>query len=448
MTQSQQSILSLAIPSAPPVRASALRPRFVILALFLGLPVWLAGCGNPGTPLPPSLHIPETVADLKAARTADTVALHWTMPRRNTERLLLKGDQKAIVCRAVAGGGCTPIATVLLAAAAPAAYDDLLPMNLRSGNPCLLRYEVRLPNPSGHDAGSSNAAFAAAGAAPPALRGATAEPTARGILVKWQQTAQQGAARTKAVLVARLVRDRILQPGETATPTQAETHDGVPQPLQQVLESPEELAPVPGTSLGATESAAETGAAENGAADRSASVATGSGTRFAKWSPDHALDQQALLNRSYRYTVQLVERLTLDGHALSIDGTPAQTAIVTAQDLFPPEVPTGLVAVANADGSPGPTIDLSWTADTAADLAGYVVYRRVVNDADPGDGQPGNTTASAIRMSGSTLVAGPAWSDTTARPGVHYAYSVAAVDASGNESARSAESVEALPAQP
>ncbi len=60
--------------------------------LAVGLCVLLPGCGTPGAPQPPSLNLPAPVEDLSAIRTGDQVALTWTMPRRNTDKTLLKQE--------------------------------------------------------------------------------------------------------------------------------------------------------------------------------------------------------------------------------------------------------------------------------------------------------------------------------------------------------------------
>ncbi|MEU4689441.1 Ig-like domain-containing protein [Actinoplanes sp. NPDC023714] len=83
-------------------------------------------------------------------------------------------------------------------------------------------------------------------------------------------------------------------------------------------------------------------------------------------------------------------------------------------DTTAPPAPTGLAA------APGDRqVALTWTAGTAADLLGYRVYR---------DG---------TLISGAGLVTAPAYTDTTAANGTARTYTVSAVDASGNESARS-----------
>jgi fibronectin type 3 domain-containing protein len=110
---------------------------------------------------------------------------------------------------------------------------------------------------------------------------------------------------------------------------------------------------------------------------------------------------------------------------------------VEARDIFPPAVPTGLAAVATtsengAGNTPQYAIDLSWQPVTDTDLAGYVVYRR------EGDG-------GWQRISPTGPLVAPAFHDSQVQPGHSYRYAVSAIDQSGNESARSAETEESVP---
>jgi hypothetical protein len=95
-----------------------------------------------------------------------------------------------------------------------------------------------------------------------------------------------------------------------------------------------------------------------------------------------------------------------------------------AADATPPPRPTGLAAVANADG----TIPLSWNAVQAYDLAGYYVYRAETSgvpiDADH-------------RIAVVTAATG--FTDHPPVPGTTYHYVVTAVDLTGNESTASSE---------
>ncbi len=85
-------------------------------------------------------------------------------------------------------------------------------------------------------------------------------------------------------------------------------------------------------------------------------------------------------------------------------------ACVTPRDTFPPAVPKGLTAVAGAG-----TMNLSWDANTEADLAGYLVLRGEA----PGDTLQPLTAAP---------ITGTSYEDKTATPGVRYVYAIVAVD--------------------
>src|SRR5512136_3097246 len=50
----------------------------------------LAGCGYVGDPLPPALHVPRKVTDLRVLQHTDTVIVEFTIPELTTEDLPLK----------------------------------------------------------------------------------------------------------------------------------------------------------------------------------------------------------------------------------------------------------------------------------------------------------------------------------------------------------------------
>jgi fibronectin type 3 domain-containing protein len=106
------------------------------------------------------------------------------------------------------------------------------------------------------------------------------------------------------------------------------------------------------------------------------------------------------------------------------------------RDTFPPPPPSGLEAIPGGAGAADRSIDLSWTPDNDADLAGYFVYRQEV---DP----QGQVTGTVTRLN-TIPVVGPAYRDQTVLPGHRYAYRVTAVDTAGNESAPSADVQETL----
>jgi hypothetical protein len=97
----------------------------------------------------------------------------------------------------------------------------------------------------------------------------------------------------------------------------------------------------------------------------------------------------------------------------------SQAVKVTPLDVFPPAPPEELQGIYSAGA-----VELVWTANTEADLAGYNVYR--LEDATP-------------RRLNKELVRTPIFRDTTSPPGKILTYYVTAVDQSGNESQPSAK---------
>src|SRR3954465_3482506 len=104
------------------------RARYHAAALLMAaaLGATLSGCGTPGTPLPPSLNLPDRVADVAAARTGNQVALTWTMPKRNTEKQLLKANVDAHVCRKEGEGRCAAVADLSFAPGAAGSFTESL----------------------------------------------------------------------------------------------------------------------------------------------------------------------------------------------------------------------------------------------------------------------------------------------------------------------------------
>jgi fibronectin type 3 domain-containing protein len=144
--------------------------------------------------------------------------------------------------------------------------------------------------------------------------------------------------------------------------------------------------------------------------------------------PGHAIDNSALSNQKYRYVLQRVATTELSGKTIEVQGLPSEPVEITTTDRFPPAVPQGLAAV--ADTAAG-AIDLSWSPNSDADLAGYRVYRRDVQ---------GNLPAQQIASPGMES----SYRDTSVQPGHTYAYAVSALDQIHNESKPSPEVEETL----
>jgi hypothetical protein len=413
------------------------RAKWMVVAS--GWLVLLAGCGLAANPQPPTLWLPEPVKDLAATRVGDEVHLHWTMPKNTTDKVLLKGDQRAHVCWEVppAGAGaanpashtpgapgagttalqekpgarasaaqvgqesgaekpaanatpqpafdakgCKAAGDALLPPNKPADFTAKMPAELTAGIPRAVAFYVELQNHAGKTAGPSNAAWVATGAAPPAVTGLRLETRAEGVVVRWT------AAAPEAGMVLRMHRTLIQKTGaqiagaQTAAPRPNEAQ-GVPPPEQQVLE-----------------------------------------VDLDKSDHGEALDHDAALDQTWKYSVERVLKVESGGHALEIAGPSSDPVTIDAKDVFPPAVPAGLAAVVDEQAK---AIDLSWTPDTDADLAGYFVYRR---DETAGTGWERMTPKA---------VAPPSCSDATVVAGHKYAYAVSAVDQDGNESGKSGE---------
>ncbi|MGC2401955.1 MAG: fibronectin type III domain-containing protein [Acidobacteriaceae bacterium] len=142
----------------------------------------------------------------------------------------------------------------------------------------------------------------------------------------------------------------------------------------------------------------------------------------------HAIDNSVLFDQKYRYLLERVATVSLSGRKVEVQGIPSESIEVATTDKFPPAVPEGLAAVGDSAGG---AIDLSWSPNRDNDLAGYRVYRRDVH---------GNLPAERI----ASLGVETSFRDTGIQPGHTYAYSVSAVDLSGNESKPSPETEETL----
>lgn len=141
------------------------------------------------------------------------------------------------------------------------------------------------------------------------------------------------------------------------------------------------------------------------------------------------LDQTFQWEKTSEYRVDVATESATDQKVL-VEGDDTPVVSVFAHDIYPPAVPRELQAVFSGPGQQ-PFIDLSWQPDLEADLAGYNVYRR----------EEGKT---AVKLN-QQLVTSPSYRDSNIAPGKTYFYSVSAVDARGNESARSAETSETVP---
>jgi hypothetical protein len=356
---------------------------------LLAAELLFAGCGTPGAPQSPSLNLPDAVTDLAATRAGNQVTLTWTMPKRNTDKLMLK-DNVAVRIFRKEGTGDTSAAVggdLMLVPGSGGAFTDTLPIALASGSPRTLSYFVELKNHNRRSAGPSNTARVLAGEAPAPVTGLSAELRKQGVALRWTAIANQTPSSIR-------LHRKLL------TPPAAKPHTGLLSPQPERLEESLLVDPcAPKEAAGFC----------------------------------HALDKNIRFGQTYEYRAQRVARVKVDGKMLELAGEISAPIRVEALDVFPPEVPTSLAAVATAgESGAAVAIDLSWQPVAEPDLAGYVVYRR------EGD-------APWQRISPAEPLVPPDFHDAQVQPGHTYRYAVSAIDQGGHESARSTETEETVP---
>jgi hypothetical protein len=365
--------------------------------------LFVTGCGTPGAPLPPSLKLPDPVVDLSATRTGNQVSLIWTMPKKNTDKLVIKGNIEVRVCRKEVSGACMPVPGELsFAPVAHGSFTETLPAALAAGSPRSLTYFVELRNNRGRSAGLSNAAVVLAGEAPGPVTGLLAEVRKDGVVLRWNPGPGAADSATAAAQASTVIRLR-----RTLLTSQPKTESAARPGLQKGLLAP---APEPIEQNLLVESGQQPGR-----------------------MPDRTLDKSIRFGRTYEYRAQRVARVSIDSKTVELEGPLSDPVRVEANDVFPPAVPTGLAAVATAaDSTTVPSIDLSWQPIAESDLAGYAVYRREGDEAWQ-------------RISSPQPVVGPGFHDPQVQPGHTYHYAVTAIDQGGHESARSIEADETVP---
>ena len=341
----------------------------------------LAGCGTPGAPQPPSLNLPDRVVDLNATRAGNQVSLSWTTPKKSTDKLILKDAVTARICRKESATACADAATLSLAPGADATWNETLPRALDEGSPRELSYFVELKNRRGRSAGLSNAAVVLAGAPPAPVSGLRIEMRKQGAVLHWTTDEESAAIRLERKLLTPAPKKP--KEGLTAPP---------PEPIEQDLLIEDVKQGV-------------------------------------------AVDKTIRFGETYEYRAQRVSRVFLGGKMLELAGELSPPVQIVAADVFPPAIPTGLVAVPTpAENGSEMAIDLSWEPDAETGVAGYIVYRR-------------EGAGAWERISPSEPVVGPAFHDMHVLAGHTYGYAVSAIDQDGHESARSAESQESVPSR-
>jgi len=362
------------------MKAGALELGAILLIVLA-----MGGCASSAPPMPPSLELPIPVNDLRAVRKGNRVSLAWTLPTQTTDHENIRQYGVTRICRSMEAkitSCATPIATVPAiaqpakrAAHAPEelaeAYtdDSAVSPGAQPGNEAT--YAVEVSNPYNRTAGLSNQIHVPVYPALPPPAGFHAEITGDGVRFNWPCSVSLAAF--PGVRYHLQVRRSLPESSESAIVADADLADCRTPLFDRTFE----------------------------------------------WE------------KTYDYLAAAVIVVAEPGRPeleIASEDTPPEQ--VVAHDIFPPAVPSGLQAVFSGE-EPNRFIDLVWSPDTDADLAGYNVYRREEGS------QPYRINSSLIKT--------PAYRDPRVQPGKKYFYAVSAVDVRGNESGRSDEASETVP---
>jgi hypothetical protein len=296
---------------------------------FLAATLFIAGCGQPGAPMPPSLHLPIPVRDLKAARVGEKVTLTWTVPYETTDREAIRQPGKMRVCRILTTEEeCGKVVGEVPAQKGneisrrdhplEASYTDTLTPDLHAKPLSQAIYTIEAVNDSGRSAGFGNRVnvpLVPTTAPPHAVR---ADVRADGVRINIPPQAMQSEPDPRIQYWYQVTRNIV--PAGNSTP-------------DLIGEAP---------AIGDV----------------------------------NIVDRNFQWEKQYAYTVTPITWVETQPNGKRIYSVPGESAApveVVTKDVFPPAAPTGLQAVYTS--GPPRTIDLTWAPNTDADLAGYNVYR-------------------------------------------------------------------------
>ena len=372
--------LGAGLRSRPPAVAGC------ALALVLAT---LAGCGKKGDPTPPPRLIPAQTGDLSVRQTGDRLVLSLTYPVVTTGGFALPGLQALEILTLHPPPGSTGSGIDASAFASLAKVTERLDAGALSAATRGAQLALELDASPGGAYGP----VAAAAAPTPSAAAEPAEPT-------------PVPGPPPILFAVRTVGPR-----------------GHPSPLSNVVSIAPRTPPSPPGSLevagtaGGVELRWTAPAAEVAGYDvlRRTAGETDFATPLAVLEPGDAtyLDAAATFGQGYEYTVR-----TIAARDPLIESADGPVRAIEHRDVFPPPVPSGLVALAEEG-----RVRLLWNRVDAADLAGYRVYRE----------EAGGERAELPRDPGT----GTDHNDERVRAGVAYVYRVTAVDRDDNESAPS-----------
>jgi hypothetical protein len=345
-----------------------------------------AGCGAPGEPTAPSPPVPEAIKDLSARQAGEGVRLLFSMPGKTVHGDRLTEPPAIEIFRGIPkADGSIDVKSLHSVYVIPGTLvgkyrvkdgiefvDPIAPEAVGSPAGSSLVYIVKTRVSKKRASPDSNAAIVRVVAVPEKIAAVHAEVTEAAVVLSW------------------------------VAPTRTSTGDAIGA-ISEYRVYRGEFAPAKD----------QAGTQDLDQANLKFSLALRGHSATPEY-PDAAFE----FGKTYLYSVRTVAEV----NGQTVESGDSSPAIVAPRDIFPPQVPSGVVAavVGGADSTPL-EVDLSWAINAEADLAGYRVYR---SEQENEKGQ----------LSTSELLLSPAYRDTSVQSGHRYWYRVTAVDRSGNES--------------
>lgn len=367
------------------------RLSHIVIAVTAAL--MFAACATIGPPQPPSLELPKPPTDLRASRKGDKVVLTWTIPTVTTDRQTVRNLGPTRICRG----------------------PQLVPTQLMLTQHLLIQCGIPVGEPTApHVAPTAKKSTATyIDAIPSNLR--SSDPAGSVVYaIEVTNAAGHGAGLSNQVSVslaptlpppqnfaARVTSQGVVLSWTNSLPVQT------PQSSLRHLYRFYRRLEGNERELLLNEIPVEAGGAST--------------------LTDSNIDWE----KTYEYRAETVTVIAQEGKAeVQVEGDDSPIVKVFADDVFPPAVPSSVQAVFSGAGGQS-FIDLIWAPVPDIDLAGYNVYRHEAGGA-------------SVRVN-ANLLKTPSFRDTSVAAGKSYLYSVTAVDARGNESARSEEAGESAP---
>jgi hypothetical protein len=349
--------------------------------------MWLVGCASPGAPQPPSLQLPRPVQDLSATRKGENVLLTWTPPTQTSDGANIKHAGPTLICRST---------------------DPKLMATC--GNPIATEKNTQVEH-------WTKATMVGRHDYTDSLPTALMQENPLGFAT---YALEDQNTHSKSDALSNQVRVSLAPTLPAPTDLQAKvTADGVllSWPVSQSAPANPEL-----SFLYRILRQTQEGKKPEMIVGE---VPASSGeTSF--------LDRNVDWGQTYSYRVAPITKvLPHTGEPLEIEGDDSPQASVVAHDVFPPATPTGLQAVFSGPGQK-PFVDLTWAPNLEADIAGYNIYRHEAGTA------PVKINQDVVKT--------PSFRDDKVDAGHEYFYSISSVDRQGNESERSDEASEKVPA--